>query len=321
MTHYVLIDGNNIIFASQLSAMGKNPQAKRLFAGEFETTAIYGALTSIREIKNRFPGAKINVLWDTGKVWRYSIYPEYKGNRKENPDIVAAKKALEPQRPYVMQMLQLLGVHQVTAENYEADDIAAYLADALEQRGNQITLVTRDQDWLQMIRPGVTWYDRQADRTVSHLTFEADTGFGSPDEFSEAKVLAGDAGDNVKGIHGVGEKGANALIEAFGTVERFLENWEEWVADGNLVTGHPLKRALKPIQSFLADPNQAKAHMALNRQLMDLRTMYGNKELSKAIRRSGAAYDLEALKPLLGKFAFISILKDATRWAAPFAQA
>lgn len=318
MAHYVLIDGNNIIFASQLAAMDKASRMKRLWAGDFETTAIFGALHSARETQARYPGAQLLTLWDTGKVWRYGIYPEYKGNRKENPTLVEAKKALEPQRPIAMEMVNLLGIPQVTAENYEADDIAAFLANALSKKGHKVTLVTRDQDWLQMVNENVSWYDRFADRTITINNFPEETGFASPEAFSEAKVLKGDKGDNVPGIHGVGDKGADALIQTFGTVEGFLSGWEEWVADGNLVTGHPLKRAVKYIQTFLMDPEKARKHMELNRKLMDLRIMYDNKDLAKTIRRSAGTLDLDALKPMLGKYAFLSILKDVAAWAAPF---
>ncbi len=320
MHHYVLIDGNNIAFQSQLAAMDKKTRAKRLYCGELETTAINGVLHAVRQLQVRYPKARLLTLWDSGKAWRYGIYPEYKGNRKENPTLVEAKEAIQPQRDHIYKLCDLAGIPQVTAENFEADDIAAFLADMMSNAGHEVTLVTRDQDWLQMVRPGVTWYDRFADRTVTYVTFEAATGFATPAEFSEAKILQGDAGDNVTGIKGVGAIAAENLIAEFDTADNFIEQWDEWVAEGNLIVGHPLRRAQKPIATFLADKDAAKAKIALNRKLMDLRIMYGNPELKAAFRKTNAVVDKDALKSHLASLAFVSIASKLDEWIAPFAK-
>ena len=319
--HYVLIDGNNIAFASQLHAMDKASRAKRLYAGEQETTAINGAVRAARDLQLRYPGARLLMLWDTGKAWRYGIYPDYKGNRKENPMLVEAKKALEPQRPLILPICDAMGIPQVTADNYEADDIAAFLADAMNKAGHRVTLVTRDQDWLQMVRPGVDWYDRFMDRTINDITFEADTGFKSAAEFSEAKVLKGDSGDNVPGVGGIGEVTAARLVEIFGTADAFFEGWEQWVADGNLIVGHPLRRMQKAIAKFLLDKDEAKAKIDLNRKLMDLRIMFGNDVLRKTIKKSSATIDPAALKKQLAQLAFFKIISDLDGFLQPFRRA
>lgn len=321
MTHYVLIDGNNVAFQSQLAAMDKNNRAKRLYAGEQETTAINGAMQAARELQLRYPDARLLTLWDTGKAWRYGIYPEYKGNRKTNPMLVEAKDAIKPQRPYIEVMCDQMGIPQVTAENYEADDIAALMADLFADKGHTVTLVTRDQDWLQMVRPNVKWYDRFADKVVTHVSFEADTGFASPAEFSEAKVVRGDAGDNVTGIPGVGEVTAEHLISQFGTADNFLASWEEFVADGGIVKGHPLSRAQKKLSLFCSDPDAARQLLDRNRKLMDLRIMFKNKDLLAAIRKTPGRVDPEPLKQNLMRLAFLNIMGKFDSWIAPFQRA
>ena len=321
MAHYVLVDANNMAFQSQTAAMDKKNRSKRLYCGEKETTAINGVLSAMRETQSKFPDATMLMLWDTGKAWRYGIYPDYKGNRKTNETLLEAKEALESQREDIMSIMDLAGIPQVTAENYEADDIGAFMADLLANKGHKVTLITRDQDWLQMVRQGVRWYDRFSDRLVTNMTFEADIGFATPAQFSESKIFKGDAGDNVSGIKGVGPVAAEHLVQIFGTPEALIEKWEEWVADGGLDNKHPLNRQRKAIQTFLADCDVAREKMSLNRKLMDLRIMFGNREIAKRIRKTRAAVDLEALQSHLSRLAFVKIVTNLEGWLAPFRKA
>ncbi len=321
MNHYVLIDGNNLAFQSQAAGMGLKNRTQRLYAGDKETTAINGVLQALRAIQLKWPEAKLLVLWDTGKNWRYGIYPDYKGNRKVNPDLVAIKEALEPQLQEIPSICDCMGIPQVSAEGYEADDIAAFMADLLQKGGHKVTLVTRDRDWLQMVGPNVSWHDRWDDRTVSHLTFEAEIGAPSPHEFSEMKILMGDRGDNVFGIKGCGEVTADHLVRTFGTVEAFFDKWEEWVADGGLTENKSLNRAQKALTAAVQCPDTRKRIVEQNRRLMDLRTMFGNKELAKAIRKTPGRVNPDSLKSQLARLAFVKIITDMGQWLAPFVKA
>lgn len=318
MAHYILIDGNNMAFQSQTAAMDAKSRSKRLFCGEQETTAINGVLHALRSTQVKFSDGKPLMLWDTGKAWRYGIYPDYKGNRKDNPIMLEAKAALATQFPYMEPIFDAMGVPQVTCENYEADDIAAFMADLLSNKGHKVTLVSRDQDWLQMVRPNVRWYDRFADRMVTRVSFEADVGFPSPEEFSESKIFKGDAGDNVVGIKGVGPVAAEHLVREFKTPEGFIDGWRDWVSMGGLADKHPLNRHVKAIETFLADPTTAKKHMALNRKLMDLRIMYGDRTLLGSLKKSSGAVNRAYLREELPKLAFVNIVTDLDGWLAPF---
>lgn len=320
MSHFVLIDGNNICFQTQTAAMEKKNRAKRLYCGEQETTVLNGLLHACRELQVRNPEGRLLMLWDTGRVWRYREYPEYKGNRKSNPDLVEAKEAIKLQKPHLFRILDAVGIPQVYADGYEADDIAAYLADKLSKAGHTVTLVTRDGDWLQMVRPGVNWFDRFTGKTCSALSFKAHTGFDNPDTFSEVKIFKGDAGDNVTGIKGVGDVAAEHLVREFGTGENFIEKWDEWCLNGGLDNKHPLNRPKKALNTFLSDAEAAKALVARNRMLMDLRTMYGNKTLAAAIRKTSGKVDEVYLKQRLTELAFITIARNLPVWMQPFTE-
>lgn len=314
--HYILIDGNNVAFQAQAAGMSKSSRSRRLYSGDEETTAIFGVMQSLREIQTRWPQANLLVLWDSGNIWRYAIYPDYKGTRKINPDILAIKEALSPQRPKILPILDACGIPQVTAANYEADDIAAFMSDVIAKGNHCVTLVSRDKDWLQCVRPRIQWFNKYDDQTVTHVTFEAETGCRDADQFVESKMLLGDNSDNIPGAKGIGPAATKAIFEEFANIEDLLENFPTWVLD--MPKGHALSRARKAIERLIDDP-QARADLVeRNRKLMDLRTMHGNKDLAAAIRKTPGRIDRQLLRATLSRLAMLSILNDLERWIAPF---
>lgn len=314
--HYILIDGNNLAFQAQAAGMSRRSRMKRLYSGERETTAIFGVIQMIREIQMRWPDANLLMLWDSGEIWRYRIYPDYKGTRKENKDIAAIREALIPQRELIKIICDLMGIPQVQAEGYEADDIAAFMADILAKSKHNVTLVTRDQDWLQCVRPAVQWYNKFDDRMVTHVTFAADTGYRDPDCFIEGKMLKGDTSDNIPGAKGIGPVAISAIFDEFSNIDDMLENFPTWVQ--TMPKGHPLARARKAIETLIDDPTARRDLTVRNRILMDLRKMHGNKKLASTITKTRGVIDQKLLGAQLSSLAFLSIYKDLDRWLEPF---
>ncbi len=89
--------------------------------------------------------------------------------------------------------------------------------------GYEVAIVTGDKDFFQLVggrirvfnpRDEGTWYD--ADGVVEK--------FGvTPDKVIDVLALTGDAVDNVKGVPGIGDKGARDLIAQFGSLDALLE--------------------------------------------------------------------------------------------------
>lgn len=314
--HYILIDANNLAFQAQSAGMSKRSRMKRLYSGEYETTAIFGVLQSVREIQVRWPRATLLMLWDAGEIWRYRIYPDYKGSRKVNKDMIAIKEALAPQRDRIKVVSDLVGIPQVEAPGFEADDIAAFMSHLLASKGHKVTLVTRDQDWLQCVAPGVDWYNKYDDKLVTALTFTAETGFANADQFVEGKMLKGDVSDNIPGAKGIGPVAITAIFEEFASIQDLLDRFPTWVQD--MPKGHPLGRARKAIETLIDDPVARRDLLVRNRALMDLRKMHGNKKLAAAITKTRGVTDKAALTPHLMQLAFLSIQKDLDRWLEPF---
>ncbi len=219
----ILIDANSVGRAMH--------SAVTLRAGAVQTQAVFGFIKSVRQLRLEFPDWKIMVLWDGRADWRYDLFPEYKGNRNDDPKKVADKEAYQAQVPYIQKALSSLGIRQFTAKRHEADDMAGYMVNqlTLKNRGlavpeHLIKLVTGDRDWIQLVRPGVEWQDhREKSRIVTMSNLMDETGFATPYAFLEGKALQGDSSDCIPGVGGIGEKGAPVFLAEFGSVRKFWQ--------------------------------------------------------------------------------------------------
>lgn len=216
MKQFVLIDGNAIGYAQQLGMT-------KLSTGDQATHAIYGFLLALRKVAIPNSNERIPiVLWDGSAQWRKDICPDYKANRRNDPKKVAVKDEYSTQVPYIRSAINFLGIDQMVSPTCEADDLAGAYSRLLERQGHLVELVTGDKDWLQLVTPSVTWSDPIRDRQVDIMTFESFTDYPNVDQFLDEKCLTGDASDNIKGVGGIGAKGAKELLTEWGSVENFL---------------------------------------------------------------------------------------------------
>ena len=304
---YNIVDGNSIGFAAN--------SATSLRAGNLPTQAINGMLRKVREIVEMFGAESVIILWD-GKSWRKEVSMDYKANREANPKMVQEREQYRIQRPYISRGLRLLGVSQIVAQNMEADDLAGKIVPQLVSRGNQVRLVTGDRDWLQLIQKGVTWTDHRSDKRCNLGNFTEVTGFRNSREFVQGKALQGDASDNIKGVGGIGEKGAKDLLKCFGSVEAFLNETRDYCLKvHNETLGKNSKDLPKAWRTF-ADDQEAQERFYDNMRLMDLASPHVPKPVG--LTQVKQPLDLDGFRAFCGEVAFHSVLNDMDRFIAPF---
>lgn len=260
MNHTMVIDGNSLAHASHNST--------KLTAGPMQVQAIFGVLKSIRHLLEQTPGkVKPLVLWDGRPQFRYDLFPEYKANREaKTPEEVADKAAFKTQMPILEKMLELLGVTQMRSPLLEADDLSAHIVPVLARTG-RVTMVTGDQDWLQMVSENATWFDPIRNRKVTLATFYEETGFKDVNAFAQGKCLIGDTGDNVAGVPDIGKGTAPVFMAQHTCVYSFFEK-----VDAGLYV--PAQRKSKTAKTphpeqFLASP-EGRALFERNMKLMAL---------------------------------------------------
>ena len=165
----------------------------------------------------------LGVAWDApGPTFRDALSAEYKAGRAAMPE------DLVRQLPYVRRLFEALRIPVLEAAGFEADDILATLVDrALAVPDLEVVVVSGDKDLLQLVGPRVR-VQSVSGRTGEPVLYDearvrARWGV-APGQIVEVLALMGDAIDNIKGVHGVGEKTAVKLIARFGSVERLYAN-------------------------------------------------------------------------------------------------
>lgn len=304
MAKFLLIDANNLMYATQYGS-------RKLTAGDTEVTAVFGVVGKIRELLCRFPNHLPIVLWDSSPSFRADIYPEYKAQRKENKQVAAITLALRPQRPILKDLLRDLGVAQYTVHKHEADDLAADLSRKLSKAGHKVVLVTRDGDWQQLVDENVVWFDHKKETTLTLDNFEEETGYKTPHHFTEGKVIQGDAGDNVKGVGGLGEGSAAMIMREFESLRDLHEKWADF--EPTIQKGTEWARNKHRVIKAFEDKDLWEKY-DLNRQLMDL----VSRQYPGIEYRTDSQYNEQAAKALLGKLGFHSILRKWEPWIEPF---
>lgn len=300
MSKTIIIDGNSIGYAAHY--------ATKLTSGDLQTQAIFGFIKTMRELRAAtYRDFKPVVLWDGRAQWRFDLTPEYKSNRDNDPKKVAFKEAYVEQRPYIARALSHLGIRQITAMTHEADDMAGLMVKQLTDNkpDNEVVLITGDQDWVQLVRPNVTWRDLRDDsRIITHKTLMDKTGYSTPYAFLEGKCLQGDISDCISGVGGIGEKGAPELIAEFGSVRKFWQRCDS----GDFV---PKKKAHLRLCS-------AEGRQIFGRNFRMMQLLKVAPPAKEAVRVDVGQFNQEAFSELCEELAFNSILRNIDVFCHPF---
>ena len=183
--------------------------------------AVYGFTNMFMRLTQKIKSDYWLVLFDAKRQnFRNDIFPDYKGTRKEIPE------DLIPQFEIIHQAVKALNLHFLDMEGYEADDlIATYAAQSL-QKGYEVTIVSADKDLMQLIRPGVEFFDPMKDKYFTPEDVREKFGV-YPNRVVDVQALAGDSTDNIPGVPGIGLKTAAELINQFGSLGEVLARAEE----------------------------------------------------------------------------------------------
>jgi len=181
------------------------------------TNAVYIFVTMLRKLLKEHSPEYIAASFDLpGRTFRDDLAADYKANRKPMPDELALQIRL------VHQACEALGVPIITYERYEADDVIGTMAERASAEGYEVAIVTGDKDFFQLVRDGIRVYNPRDDGTWYDAAGVREKFGVTPDQVVDALALMGDTIDNVKGVPGIGEKGARDLISTFGTLDNLL---------------------------------------------------------------------------------------------------
>lgn len=217
----LLIDGHYYVYRS-FFAIPNLSNSK----GE-PTNAIFGFTKTLRLMVKHLQPELGAVFWDEGMPERrVKLQPAYKETRKEMP------KPMVPQLDFIQKLTPLLGFHNISLPNTEADDLmGCYAIAACKRPEMEVVLATNDKDLYQLVGPCVKVYttakaDLASPKDAFALLSEDQVAAKwevPPNLIGDVLALAGDSVDNIPGI-GLGRKTAAALIREFGGLDSLLTN-------------------------------------------------------------------------------------------------
>lgn len=218
-----LLDGMALAYRAHFAFI-RNPI--RTSAGA-NTSAVFGFTNTLLElIEKRRPTHLALVLDTDAPTFRHQEYPEYKAQRDDMPEDLAA--AL----PGIRRLAGAMGIPVLAADGYEADDLIGTLAkQAVREDDTEVYMVTPDKDFAQLVEERIFIYrpGRQGSE-AEVLGLEAVQKWWEverADQVADVLGLMGDASDNIPGVPGIGEKTAKKLIARFGSMEALLDGLDQ----------------------------------------------------------------------------------------------
>ncbi len=216
MKKFLIIDGSSVFYRAfyampALTAPNGKP-----------TGALVGfANIILRILREQSPDLAAVALDTAKKTFRNELFADYKANRQEMPDDLAA------QLPLLKEFIELLGVKAYAAAGYEADDVIGTLATQACENF-KVIILTGDRDALQLInsRTRVLLTRSATTELYDEKRFINEYGF-TPDKLIDYKGLRGDASDNIPGVKYVGEVTATNLIKEYDSLENALANYKK----------------------------------------------------------------------------------------------
>lgn len=168
-------------------------------------------------IRNEKP-SRVIVVFDGegGYINRRYLYPDYKKNR-ENLTGMINKKVFEDKKEEdraklnelerLVEYLEYLPISLVSLDKMEADDVIAFFSHYLYKENplNEVCIMSSDRDFFQLVNDRIHVFSpiKKKHYFINEVTQEFNC---SPDNYLIYKCFLGDSSDNIKGVHGVGEK-------------------------------------------------------------------------------------------------------------------
>ena len=218
---YLLVDGNSLTYRAFFAL----PADMATASGQV-TNAVFGFTSMlINVIKDQECDGMIVAFDRPEPTFRHTAEPGYKAQRDAAPDILRQQMGL------VREVLDALGIQQIEAAGWEADDLIATLSSRIVERGDRVLIVTGDRDSYQLVTdPDVrVLYNR---RGVSDYALYDEAGIAertgvTPALYPQYAALRGDNSDNLPGVPGVGEKTAAKLINKYGGLDGIFAHVDE----------------------------------------------------------------------------------------------
>ncbi|MBR9726774.1 flap endonuclease Xni [Shewanella intestini] len=158
------------------------------------------------------------IVWDGDEVsWRKKLYPDYKKGRNPMPSALANGMA------NIKSALASQHIHSLDAAS-EADDVIATLALKVTPKGQAI-IVSTDKGFSQLPQKNLLLWDYFKQAEFDMTAHEKKLGV-QQNQLLDFIALAGDSGNKIPGIAGIGPKSASDLLNKFRNLANLYHSLE-----------------------------------------------------------------------------------------------
>ncbi|CAD6366291.1 flap endonuclease Xni [Shewanella profunda] len=207
MNKFLIIDGLNLVRRIYAAIPDEN---------DMESLKERVTLACTKLLRVHHP-SHIAIVWDGDEIsWRKQLYPDYKKGRKPMPEPLAqGLRALQ-------EHLATLNIASIYAAA-EADDVIATLAVKTAKAQGEAIIVSTDKGFSQLNHPRITQWDHFNQQYLDIAALEQKLGVDRS-QFLDLMALAGDSGNKIPGIAGIGPKSAAELLKTFRTLSTLFSS-------------------------------------------------------------------------------------------------
>ncbi len=208
----VLVDGSALVYRAFFAI----PPHLKTKDGRL-TNATFGFASMFKKLFSQKRPRYGAVVFDApGKTFREEKYRHYKAQRPPMPDELAS------QLQDITDVVRVNRFPILRIPGYEADDVIGTIAIQGKAEGAEVVIVSSDKDFAQLIGDGVRMHDTIKDVAYDRELVKKKWGVW-PEQMVDYLALMGDSVDNIPGVAGIGQKGAQQLLEEHGSLKALLD--------------------------------------------------------------------------------------------------
>src|SRR4051812_23924235 len=207
-----LVDGYALIYRAFFALISRPLTTSK---GE-NTSASWGIANFLQRLITKHQPEYLGWVHDSGLSFRHERYPAYKATREKLTEELQSDFDRGMER--ICQILEASHIPILSLKGYEADDVIGTLARQGAEQGVNVIVVSGDKDFQQLVRPRVWLLNpgRGGPASVEESWVGVENGSERlgvpPAHVVDYLALVGDSSDNVPGVKGIGERGAQELV-------------------------------------------------------------------------------------------------------------
>lgn len=218
----LLVDGSALIHR----AYHAMPTSMTNKSGQ-PTGAVYGFVKMLlRAVTDLQPTHIVIALDRPEPTFRKGLYIGYQANRPPADD------ELKTQFAMTRDLITAMDIPLVDKAGFEADDVIGTIASQVVQSSaeDQVLIITGDKDLMQLVNSQVNLVlpkKGMAEVEKVDIAGVQDKLHIRPDQVVDYKGLIGDSSDNYPGVHGIGPKTAEKLLEQFDSYPAIYQHLDD----------------------------------------------------------------------------------------------